>query len=191
MNSHQSSVLRIRRRGRAEIRPPDRCRVLPWRSRSGGACAIRDSDAPLGAPLTVIFARRENGRARGGRPGQLPAGRRPVGALLRDLPASRCGPADLVAAPSPEGSRPSGLGMPPAPESARCLPTSFALASFPVSSRYPSVVPCPLRPTRPGAGRPGAPGGRALEAVEKVVTLRRASRGEGFTLRICAGSRLT
>ncbi len=64
-----------------------------------------------------------------------------VGALLRELPACECGPADLVAAPSPEGSRPSGLGMPPAPESARCPPTPPGSGTgFRVSSRYPSVL---------------------------------------------------
>ena len=43
-----------------------------------------------------------------------------VGALRRELPACVRGPADLVAAPRPEGSRPSGRGTLPAPESAKC-----------------------------------------------------------------------
>jgi hypothetical protein len=36
---------------------------LPWKiSVKGGACAIAAGDAPLGAPLTVIFARRHDAR---------------------------------------------------------------------------------------------------------------------------------
>ena len=52
-----------------EVRPPDRRQVLPWKiSVKGGACAIATGDAPLGAPLTVIFARRENARRGEGGP---------------------------------------------------------------------------------------------------------------------------
>jgi len=41
----------------------DRRRFLPWKiSFKGGACAIAAGDAPLGAPLKVIFARRHNAR---------------------------------------------------------------------------------------------------------------------------------
>ena len=39
-----------------------------------------------------------------------------------------------------------------------------------VSSSYPSVASRPRARTRPGPDGLGAPGGRALEAVEKVVT---------------------
>jgi len=36
---------------------------LPWKiSVKGGACAIAAGDAPAGAPLTVIFARRQDAR---------------------------------------------------------------------------------------------------------------------------------
>jgi len=36
---------------------------LPWKiSVKGGACAIAVGDVPLGAPLTVIFARRQDAR---------------------------------------------------------------------------------------------------------------------------------
>jgi len=116
--------------------------------------------------LTVIFARREHARREEDDPGQFSRPRSPVGALLRERPACGCGPADLVAAPSPEGSRPSGLGMPPTPESAWCptVPSGFWQSSR-ASSRYPSVVSRSRVRTRPRARRPGAPGGRALEAV--------------------------
>jgi hypothetical protein len=44
------------------VRPPDRCRVLPWKIRGkGGACAIA-CDAKAVAPLPVIFARRQDAR---------------------------------------------------------------------------------------------------------------------------------
>jgi len=40
-----------------------------------------------------------------------------IGCALRpELPAGGCGPADLVAAPRPEGYRPGGRGRPPIPE---------------------------------------------------------------------------
>lgn len=94
----------------------------------------------------------------------------PVGALLRELPACGRGPADLVAAPSPEGSRPSGLGMPPAPESARCLPTPSGFGTVLALARTFSRGLAFPRSNSAVAGRPGAPAGRALEAVEKVVT---------------------
>jgi len=36
---------------------------LPWKiSVQGGACAIAAGDAPVGAPLTAIFARRQDAR---------------------------------------------------------------------------------------------------------------------------------
>ena len=77
----------------------------------------------------MIIARREHARREeDGR--SVLAVAVPVGALLRELPACGCGPADLVAAPSPEGSRPSGLGMPPVPESARARRSCPALAKF-------------------------------------------------------------
>jgi hypothetical protein len=48
---------------RSSPRPPDRCRILPWKiSVKGGACAIAVGDAPVGAPLTVIPARRQDAR---------------------------------------------------------------------------------------------------------------------------------
>ena len=96
-------------------RPPDRCEVLPEEDHSQGWRLRHPKDAPLGAPLTVIFARRENARREEDGPVSSVAVAVPVGALLRELPACGCGPADLVAAPSPEGSRPSGLGMPARP----------------------------------------------------------------------------
>jgi hypothetical protein len=60
----------------------------------------------------VILARRKNARREEDGP-LVVAVALPVGALLREVLACGCGPADLVAAPSPEGPRPSGLGMPP------------------------------------------------------------------------------
>ena len=75
-----------------------------------------------------------------------------VSALLREVPAGGCGPADLVAAPSPEGSRPSGLGMPPVAESARCLPTPSGLAKFPRQLALPLGSLAFPRPNR-GQGR--------------------------------------
>jgi hypothetical protein len=95
-----------------------------------------------------------------------------VGALRRELPACGCGPADLVAAPSPEGSRPAGLGMPPAPESARCPPTPPGLwQGSRVSSRDPSVVSRSRVRTWPGRTALARPEGVPLKPlVEKVVT---------------------
>jgi hypothetical protein len=43
------------------VRPPDRCRGLAGQDQSQGS-APRSGDAPVGAPLTVIFARRQNAR---------------------------------------------------------------------------------------------------------------------------------
>src|ERR1039457_3693753 len=73
-----------------------------------------------------------------------------LGALLRELPACGCGPADLVAAPSPEGSRPSGLGMPPAPESARCPPTLPGFGNLPAPAHAPLGGLASRGRTRPG-----------------------------------------
>jgi hypothetical protein len=56
-------------------------------------------------------------------------------ALRRGLPACGCGRPDLAAAPRPEGSRLSGSGMPPAPESASC----------PLPPPGPGMVLRPLR----------------------------------------------
>ena len=53
--------------------------------------------------------------------------------------------------------------MPPAPESARCPPTRPALAQVPASARAPLGGLAFSRPNMAGAGRPGAPVGRALE----------------------------
>jgi hypothetical protein len=89
-----------------EVRPPDRCQVLPWKiSVRGGACAIAAGDAPSGAPLTVIFARRENVRRGEGGPVSL-AGAVTVGALERVPAAYGCGGSRPEAAPRPVGFRP-------------------------------------------------------------------------------------
>ncbi len=63
--------------------------ALPGKiSVKGGACAIALATRPLGAPLTVIFARRDDAR-RGGRPGQITQ-RRSSGMPLRPGPPA-CG----------------------------------------------------------------------------------------------------
>ena len=64
-----------------------------------------------------------------------------VGALLRELTTCGCGPADLVAAPRPEGSRPAGRGMPPGPESARCPPTLSGSGKVSASAHAPARWP--------------------------------------------------
>jgi hypothetical protein len=40
------------------VRPSDWCRILPWKITVRGRPGATRRDAPLGAPLTVIFARR-------------------------------------------------------------------------------------------------------------------------------------
>jgi hypothetical protein len=92
-----------------------------------------------------------------------------VSALLREVPAGGCGPADLVAAPSPEGSRPSGLGMPPAPESALCPPTSPARAKLPRQLAHPSRWSRVPRQSVAGAGRAWRAEGVPLMTVKKVL----------------------
>jgi hypothetical protein len=102
----------------------------------------------------------------------------PVGALLRELPACGRGPADLVAAPSPEGSRPSGLGMPPAPESARCLPTPSGFwHSSRASSHLLSVVSRFRGQTRPGLDGLARPQGVPLKPWRKLSQASRATQG--------------
>jgi hypothetical protein len=91
------------------------------------------------APLTVIFARRENARREEDGPVSS-RGRGPRGGVAAGTACLRGGPADLVAAPSPEGSRPAGLGKPPAPESARCPPTLHGSRKVPAPARAPLTV---------------------------------------------------
>ena len=77
--------------------------------------------------------------------------------LRRALPAYGCGPADLVAAPRPEGFRPGGRGRPPAPESASCPFPRSALAWS--SRRFAQCLDVLAFPclNSAEAGRPGAP----------------------------------
>jgi hypothetical protein len=56
------------------------------------------------------------------------AGRRYPGCVAAGLPACGCGPADLVAAPRPEGSCPGGRGGPSRPASANRPRPRLALA---------------------------------------------------------------
>ena len=67
---------------------------MPWKiSFKGGACAIAAGDAPLGAPLTVIFARRKN--ARRGEDGPVSCVAAVAGGALERVPAAcGCGVAD-------------------------------------------------------------------------------------------------
>ena len=79
----------------------DRCRGLAGEDQcQGWRLRHRVSDAPLGAPLTVIFARREDAR-RGGWPGQMTQERSSGTPLRPEPPACGCGPADRRAAPRP------------------------------------------------------------------------------------------
>ena len=117
--------------------------------------------------------------ARGGRSCRFSRSRRISRALLRGLPACGCGPADLVAAPRPEGSRPAGRGRPPAPQSARCpspRPQLQALFSRQLAQSFDALAyPRPNRPGPDGLARRR----RALEAVEKVVTVHKGTSATG------------
>ena len=78
---------------------------MPWKiSVKGGACAIA-CDAPLGAPLTVIFARRQNARREEDDPVSC-VDAVTVSALERVPSACGCGGCRPAAAPRPVGSRP-------------------------------------------------------------------------------------
>ena len=121
------------------------------------------------ALLTVIFARRENARREEDGP---VCSRGHIGdKLRRGLGPCRCGRADLAAAPRPEGSRPSGRGRP----AASCPRPRPALAWSSRRFAQPSDVLASPRLNSAEAGRPGAPVGLALEAVEKVVTAKRGA----------------
>jgi hypothetical protein len=134
------------------------------------ALAPSRRDAPVGAPLTVIFVRQENVRREEDGPASSAGRGALVCALLRELPACGCGRADLVAAPRPEGSRPAGRGRPPAPESARCPPPRRATGSVPAPARALPRCFRVLR-VRSWLGPDGlARRRRALEVVKKVVT---------------------
>jgi hypothetical protein len=63
-------------------------------------------DAPLGALLTVIFARRENARLRGGRPGRFLQARSPWARCAGNRLPAGSGGSRPEAAPRPVGSRP-------------------------------------------------------------------------------------
>jgi hypothetical protein len=111
-----------------------------------------------GVPASVLrpFAGQLARLVRGGRPADSRGCDHRGCALLRELPACGCGPADPVAAPRPEGSRPSGRGRPPAPESARCPPIRSTRARFPRQRAPLSSLAFP-RLNLAEAGRPGAP----------------------------------
>jgi len=88
-------------------------------------------------------------------------------ALRRGLPACGCGPADLVAAPRPEGFRPGGRGRPPAPESASCLRPRPALARPPRrSAQYPDALALPASDLGQG---PDGPSTRTLQEIRSVL----------------------
>ena len=150
--------------------PPDRCRILPWKITVKGL----PEGTRLGAPLTVIFARRqdarreEDGPVRSCRHGHW-------GALRTDrLPAGAGMPTGGSAAPG--GLPPVGRGwLPP-----RCRPgpPTFLLSFGGTPScqlALPSMTSASRHVIRPGRGPPGAPP-RALEDVEKVVTGREYRR---------------
>ena len=84
-----------------------------WRSR-------HPKDAPLVRALDGDLCSARECPARGGRPGQFSRARSPWVRCCGNCLAAGAGVLTWVAAPRPEGSRPSGRGMRPAPESARC-----------------------------------------------------------------------
>jgi len=116
----------------------------------------RDSDAPLGAPLTVsLRGERMPGARRTAR--SVLAVAVAVGALLRELPACGCGLADLVAAPSPEApARQGSASRPPRSRRGACRPARLW-------HRFPRQFALPLgglassRRNSARAERPGAP----------------------------------
>jgi hypothetical protein len=138
--------------------------------RQGGAPAAQRGRTTL----PVIFARRENARREEDGPASSRGRGASVRVLLREVPACGWGPADLVAAPRPEGSRPAGRGRPPARSQRGARHAGYWLRSR-VSSRDPSML---LRAR--GRARLGPVGvarrRRAFKAVEKVVTTRRDDR---------------
>jgi hypothetical protein len=108
-------------------------------------------------PVSVTFRTAIGRSACGGRPGRFPRSRSHLGALRRRLAARGCGPADLVAAPRPEGFRPSGRGRPP-PRSRRAGPRSRSALTCPhAASRNPLDALAFPRLNSAEAGRPGAP----------------------------------
>ena len=132
------------------LRPPDRCRGLAVEDHRQGWRVAQSKTRAQRASLTVIFARRENARREEDGPVSS-RGRGHRVELLRELPACGCGPADPVVGPRPEGSRPSGRGRPPAPESVRCPSTPPGSGtSSRASSRCLSVVARSRVRTRPG-----------------------------------------
>ena len=88
------------------------------RSVSRVALAPSRRDA-LGRALDGDLCAARECPARGGRPGRFSCSRS-SGCVAAGAACLRCGRADLVAAPRPEGSRPAGRGRPPAPKSASC-----------------------------------------------------------------------
>ncbi len=148
--------------------------------RQGGAPAAQRGRTTL----PVIFARRENVRRAEDGPASS-RGRGHRGALRCGLPACGCGPADLVAVPRPEGSRPAGRGRPPAPESARCPPTPSSAGT--VLAAAHAVPRCSrVLASEHGQGRTAlACRRRALEAVEKVVTAARQVAASASSPRRC------
>ena len=155
----------------ASPRPPDRCRGLAGEDQcQGWRLRHRVSDAPLGAPLTVIFARREDAR-RGGRPGQITQARspgqryglshRPAGA--GQLTGVRRRARRASARQGAAGRRPTVRGWPTAP-----LLLAMVAFGLPVTHSPDDYALAAADPAQ-RAGRL-ARRRRALEAVEKVVT---------------------
>ena len=121
---------------------------------AGGAAP---DNARRSGPVSVTFRTAIGRSACGGRPGRFSRSRSHLGALRRGLPARGCGPADLAAAPRPEGSRPSGRGSPPPGVGELARDPARPLTCPHAASRNPLDVFASPRLNWAGAGRPGAP----------------------------------
>ena len=153
-------------------RPPDRCRGLAAEDHSQGwRLRHRVSDAPPGAPLMVSF---HGERLPGDRRTALPSVQAwCCGFVAPGTACLRMRGRRPAAAPATGGLPPIGRGQAAAPES----PSSPAIhpqlqlqaATLTPPHEFSQRTATRSR-NRRGPERPGTPAGRALEAVEKVVT---------------------
>ena len=148
--------------------------VLPGKiSVKGGACAIASATRPAGAPLTVIFARRQDARREEDGPvryaGAVTGERyglrhRPAGA--GQLTGVRRRARRASARQGAAGRRPTVRGCPPLLRSGHGGARSASHAFSPMTSRS-------LRPIRPGGPDGWRAAGAPLMTVKKILTGRR------------------